>query len=62
MMWAMMWVTGTMETIMPAMMQTKGMAGMPVERGGGAPGGGCGGGGGGSGDGGGSDGCILQGS
>jgi hypothetical protein len=43
----------------PATTQTKGMAGMPVERGGGAPGGGCGGSGGGSGDGSSGSGCIL---
>ncbi len=30
----MMWATGTMETTMPAIMQMKGMAGMPAERGG----------------------------
>ena len=62
MMCVMMWATGTMETTMPATTQTKGMVGMPAERGGGAPGGGCGGGGGGSGDSGGGGGCILQGS
>ncbi len=45
----------------PATTQTKGMAGRPVERGGGAPGGGCGSGGSGSGDCGGGGGCILQG-
>ncbi len=31
----MMWATGTMETTMPETTQTKGMAGMPAERGGG---------------------------
>ncbi len=31
----MMWATGTMETTTPATTQTKGMAGMPAERGGG---------------------------
>ncbi len=46
----------------PATTQAKGMAGMPVERGWGAPGGGCGSGGGGSRDCGGGGGCILQGS
>jgi hypothetical protein len=34
MMCVMMWATGTMETTTPATMQTKGMAGMPAERGG----------------------------
>jgi hypothetical protein len=47
---------------MPASMTVKGMAGMPAERGGGAPGRERGGGGSGSGSGnGGGDGCILQG-
>ncbi len=46
----------------PATTQTKGMAGMSAERGGGATGGGCSGGGSGSGDGGGGGSCILQGS
>ncbi len=31
----MMWAMGTMETMTPALTQTKGMAGMPAERGGG---------------------------
>jgi hypothetical protein len=35
MMCVMMWATGTMETTMPEIMQMKGMAGMPAERGGG---------------------------
>ncbi len=35
MMCVMMWATGTMAAMTPATTQTKGMAGMPAERGGG---------------------------
>jgi hypothetical protein len=59
-MWEMMWATGTMVAMTPAMTLGKGMVGTPAGRGGGAPGGGRGGGGSGSGDGGGGS-CILQG-